>query len=128
MKNLLFLMLAIILIAGLFGCSQPVSGNLVKSDKARVTSPAVDQTDMAALVNGNSEFAFDIFQALMQEDGNLFYSPHSISLALAMTYAGARGETEQEMADTLHFTLPQAPLHPAFNGLDLELASRGQGA
>jgi serpin B len=49
-------------------------------------------------------------------------------LALAMTYAGARGETEQQMADTLHFILPQGRLHPAFNGLDLELAARGEGA
>jgi len=45
-----------------------------------------------------------------------------------MTYAGARGETEQQMADTLHFVLAQNHLHPAFNGLDLELASRGEGA
>jgi len=59
---------------------------------------------------------------------NLFYSPHSISLALAMTVAGARGETERQMADTLHFTLPQDRLHPAFNRLDLELAQRGEGA
>jgi len=45
-----------------------------------------------------------------------------------MTYAGARGETEQQMGDTLHYTLPQDRLHPAFNGLDLELAGRAEGA
>jgi serpin B len=80
------------------------------------------------LVAGANDFAFDLYHALAAEDGNLFYSPYSISLALAMTYAGARGETEQQMADTLHFTLSQDRLHPAFNGLDLDLASRGQGA
>jgi serpin B len=58
----------------------------------------------------------------------LFYSPYSISLALAMTYAGARGETEEQMAEALHFTLPQDDLHPAFNALDQELAQRGEGA
>jgi len=51
-----------------------------------------------------------------------------ISLALAMTYAGARGDTEQQMADTLRFTLPNNQLHPAFNWLDIELGSRGEGA
>jgi serpin B len=45
-----------------------------------------------------------------------------------MTYAGARGETEQQMADALHYTLPQARLHPAFNALDQALAKRGEGA
>ena len=71
-------------------------------------------------------FAFDLYRALCVEDGNLFYSPYSISLALAMTYAGARGETERQMADTLHFLLPQDRLHPAFNDLDIRLASRAR--
>ena len=42
-----------------------------------------------------------------------------------MTYAGAREETEDQMARTLHFSLPQPSLHPAFNALDLTLAGRG---
>jgi serpin B len=88
----------------------------------------VSQTDLATLVAGNSDFAFDLYQALKNTDGNLFYSPHSISLALAMTYAGARGDTEHQMADTLRFTLPSRQLHPAFNWLDIELGKRGEGA
>ncbi len=83
--------------------------------------------DAADLVAGNRDFAFDLYQALREEPGNLFYSPYSISLALAMTYAGARGETESQMASTLNFVLSQKSLHPAFNQLDLELASRGEG-
>jgi len=98
------------------------------SAKQRVALPAVAAPDMADLVSGNSAFAFDLYQVLREENGNFFYSPYSISLALAMTYAGARGGTEQQMADTLHFVLPQDRLHPAFNGLDLELADRGEGA
>ena len=88
----------------------------------------MDEADLAILVNENSDFAFDLYQALNKEDDNIFYSPYSISLALAMTYAGARGETAQQIADTLHFTLPQNLLHPAFNSLDLELGRRGEGA
>jgi serpin B len=82
--------------------------------------------DVQALVDGNNAFALDLYQSLRNSDENLFYSPSSISLALAMTYAGARGETESQMADALHFDLPQGRLHPAFNALDLELAERGE--
>jgi serpin B len=101
---------------------------LVQADVKRETAPAVSEGDLAALVGGNSTFAFELYQALRGAEGNLFYSPHSISVALAMTYAGARTETEEQMAGTLRYTLPQEQLHPAFNGLDLELASRGEGA
>jgi serpin B len=113
---------------GLFGCSQPASGEILKSDKARITSLVVDQSDMTMLANGDGEFAFDLYQALKKEDGNIFYSPYSISLALAMTYAGARGETAKQMADTLHYQLDQSALHAAFNNLGIELAKRGEGA
>jgi serpin B len=44
-----------------------------------------------------------------------------------MTYAGAATTTATEMASALHFTLPPAQLHPAFNALDQTLTSRGQG-
>ena len=125
----------ILVLAGLPGCgkSQPPGGlvskaEMVQSDRPRVTSPDVQEADLAELVAGNSSFAFDLYRALWNKDRNLFYSPHSISVALAMTYAGARNETERQMADTLHFTLAQGRLHPAFNALDLELASRGEGA
>jgi serpin B len=101
---------------------------LVESDKERIESPDVSSTDESTLVDGNTAFAYDLFQALKSEDGNIFYSPYSISQALAMTYAGARGETATQMADTLHFDLSQEDLHPAFNYLDVELNKRGEGA
>ena len=128
MKKAFLYVLMAVLALSLAACAQPVSGEVVQSENEREDSPDVDETDLATLVEGNSAFAFDLYQALKGEEGNLFYSPHSISLALAMTYAGARGETEQQMADTLNFILSQELLHPAFNSLDLELASRGEGA
>ena len=104
------------------------SQKIAQSQAQRDTSPDVSQASLSQLTGGNTAFAFDLYQALRAEDGNLFFSPYSISLALAMTYAGARGETEQQMANTLHFILSQDLLHSAFNGLDLELAGRGEGA
>jgi serpin B len=101
----------------------------VQSQVERVTAPEATGPDVAQLVQGNSAFAYDLYRYLReQESGNLFYSPHSISLALAMTYAGARGETAQQMADTLHFTLPPDRLHAAVNSLDQTLSHRGEGA
>ena len=92
-----------------------------RSGKERVTAPAVLPEEIASLVRGDSELAFDLYRLLSEDDENLFFSPHSISIALAMTYAGARGDTEREMADALSFLLPQERLHPAFNALDLAL-------
>ncbi|MGB0386002.1 MAG: serpin family protein [Ardenticatenaceae bacterium] len=97
------------------------------SNKPRLTGRA-SESELAELASGNSAFAFELYQQLRNEneEGNLFYSPYSISLALAMTYAGAAGDTAQQMADTLHYSLPQAPLHPAFNALDTTLSSYGE--
>ncbi|HEX7365285.1 MAG TPA: serpin family protein [Dehalococcoidia bacterium] len=103
------------------------AGEILKSDKLRITSPLASQADLAAVVDGNNTFAFDAYQQI-KGDENVFFSPYSISLALAMTYAGARGDTAQQMANTLHYTLPQELLHPAFNSLDTQLSQRGQGA
>ncbi len=116
----------LVVMLGLTACTQPASGEVIQSEKQRSTSPDVSQAELAALVNGNSTFTFDLYQELRKEDNdNLFYSPYSISLALAMTYAGARSETAQQMSDALRFSLPQDRLHPAFNSLDIELAQRG---
>jgi len=129
MRKVFLCALAVALLSGLVACIQPtVSGEVIQSEKQRITSPEVDEAELTTLVSGNSAFAFDLYQALREEDGNLFYSPYSISLALAMTYAGARSETAEQMADTLQFTLPQDRLHPAFNSLDIELSQRGEGA
>ena len=126
MKTKSLSVLMVLALLALAGCGGEPTKDVVKSEKVRVTSPEVAISDVAELVSGNSTFAFDLYQAIKEGDGNLFYSPYSISLALAMTYAGARGETEQQMAETLHYALPQEGLHPAFNSLDLELASRGE--
>lgn len=96
----------------------------VRSSLSRDLAPAVPPADVHALVGGNNAFALDLYAALRGEDGNLIASPYSISLALAMTRAGAAGATASQMDAVLHFDLPPERLHPAFNALDLALASR----
>ena len=68
-------------------------------------------------MDGNTLFALNLYQKLKERPGNLFFSPYSISTALAMTYAGARGRTESEMAKALHFDLPQEDLHASSGAL-----------
>ena len=100
----------------------PTVVRISRSTTDRETDPDVTAADLAALVGGNNAFAFELYHALAGSEGNLFFSPHSISAALAMAYAGARGETERQMAATLRYGLAQDSLHPAFNALDLSLA------
>lgn len=86
-------------------------------------SPVFTDTnkDLQTVVTDNSHVGFDLYQQLKGQKGNLFFSPYSISTALAMTYAGARGQTEKEMAEVLHFSLEQEPLHSSFSKLQSKL-------
>lgn len=134
MKRPIILALVILLVA-LTACTPTVPGEsiqaggaILQSEKQREQSPEAAPDDISSLVHGNGVFAFNLYRLLSEEEGDLFYSPYSISAALAMTYAGARGDTEKQMADTLQFYLSQSQLHPAFNSLDQELDSRGEGA
>src|SRR5205807_2704219 len=82
--------------------------------------------DEAAVVQGNNQFAFDLYSQLRGQDGNLFLSPYSISTALAMTYGGARGRTAEQMAKALHFTLDQTRLHPGFAAVMRDVNGAGK--
>lgn len=128
MRRLTLLLSAMALIGVIGGCSPVASADEVKSSLGRESPASLPSNELAELVAGNTMFAFDLYRQVREDDANLFFSPYSISMALAMTYAGAREETAREMSRALQFYLPQETLHPAFNYLDRQLASRGQGA
>jgi serpin B len=89
-------------------------------------TPACNAAEPAAptgaVVEGNNAFALALYAKLRAENkGNVFFSPYSISTALAMTYAGAKEKTASEMAEVLHFTVPQEQVAPAFAALGAKL-------
>lgn len=74
-----------------------------------------------SIVHSNSSFALDLYGKLKNEQSNLFFSPWSISTVLAMTYAGARGDTGKEMSQVLQFNLDAEEIPPTFAKLIGEL-------
>jgi serpin B len=73
--------------------------------------------EIVMLAQGNNAFALDLYKELKSNRENLFFSPFSISVALGMTYAGAREKTAQQMADVLNFKMHQRRLHRVFKAL-----------
>jgi serpin B len=91
-----------------------------------VTFAAAPDDDVKAIADGNNAFALDLYaQTAKENKGNFFFSPYSISSALAMTYAGARGQTAYQMRKALHFTLPDERVHVAYGTLSATLNSGG---
>ena len=85
-----------------------------------------EDDSVSSLAGSNAAFAFDLYRELRSDPGNLFFSPYSVSAALAMTLAGARGETAAQMDRALRFELDRKRLHQAFSGLNEVLNSRGE--
>ncbi len=102
-------------------------GTEVRSTKARITQAAPAE-DTEQTVRDTTTFGFDVYRKLVSGDENLAFSPYSLTTALAMTYPGARGETQKAFEKTLRLTLPAERFHRAMNTLDLALESRGQHA
>jgi serpin B len=95
-----------------------------KSDRPAAPPSA----DVLAVAEDNNRFALDLYARLRNgQSDNLFFSPGSLSTALAMTYAGARGQTAEQMAQVLHVRLPQEKLHPAFGHLPRYWGVGGKG-
>jgi len=103
----------------LSGCSSEA----VAQQESIKEMPTSSGSDMHNIARANNAFAFDMYHQLNKKNKNLFFSPLSISEALAMTYVGAGGKTKSEMAAVLHFKMSDYHLKYAFKGLDSQLKS-----
>ena len=96
--------------------------NIVESKLKRNLTPQSSKDEQKSLAKENNDFAFEMFKEFRErESDNIFFSPYSISTALVMTYAGAKGETKTQMAKALHFKNEDGSLHNRFNALDLHI-------
>ena len=95
----------------------------LRSSVGRRPLDSASQAQLSAVVAADTDFALRLYQRIVAtESGNVFTSPYSISTALTMAYAGARGQTAQEMAAALGIGADQDAWHAARNRLELTLA------
>lgn len=92
-------------------------------DERRVT---LEMSGIASVVESNDAFAWSLYDEVRTTPGNLFFSPFSVSAALAMTLRGARGQTADEMRVVLHVT-DEATYHAAFGALLADLGGDHPG-
>jgi len=86
---------AIVIVGGIF---------LFREGKISLPEPKPKLADINNVVDANNQFALDYYSQLKEKDsGNIFFSPFSISSALAMTYEGAKGQTAEEMRSVFYF-------------------------
>ena len=91
-------------------------GPTLQADVPLALTDDVTDGDLAALVAGDAEFAFDVFHLIAGEE-NAIFSPYGLSEALTMTYAGTRGPTADEIRAVLHISLNDERLHRARNAM-----------
>ncbi|MFP4556730.1 MAG: serpin family protein [Bacteroidales bacterium] len=69
-----------------------------------------------------NRFALDIYkQFAAQDNQNIFFSPYSLSTAMGMTYAGAKGETKEQIAQAFHFPIDDSDLHEKLGSMKSQL-------
>lgn len=101
---------------------------IVDCSEEQPTSPPYSEgtpTPLALRVGRSNEFAVDLYHHLSSSETNLILSPHSVSTAFGMVYAGARGVTEREIAEVFHFSYPPRGVHSAMRILNRMLERRG---
>jgi serpin B len=122
------LLLAGLVFYGLIGCTKSPVASEEKPDFTIQKSPSVTrmiaeapEENISKQATSNNTFAVEMYKQLISEGENLFFSPYSITVALAMTAAGAAGNTKQQIRDALQVTLEGDQFDDAINGIDLDL-------
>ena len=122
MKCLMLLVMGLVVLAGASSACAAAEQPTAPPSRRAGTAQA---EDVAKVAEGCNQFAFDLYAHLLRQEGNLFLSPYSISTALAMTSAGARGETADQMAKVLCLPASGGTIHAAYSALQSDLNAAG---
>lgn len=121
MKTLLTSLIAFSLLASCSSLPQTPSASQDYAQKDKIGADISGAAAVQSLTQGQKVFALELYKTLLKEDGrsgeNLFISPVSISTAFGLAFAGAKGQTAQELAQVMRYTLPEAELHQAMGTL-----------
>ncbi|PKL57208.1 MAG: proteinase IV [Methanomicrobiales archaeon HGW-Methanomicrobiales-6] len=113
------------IVAGCTDTPQTTSGQSAPPAGQETPGPVAEGTGNVSA--GNNRFAADLYRHLASDPGNagknIFFSPYSISSALAITYEGARGTTADEIGSVLHLPQNETLRRAGFAGLDAVLNS-----
>jgi serpin B len=119
----LLLIIVFSLILLLTGCTNKpviiIENNL--SNQQTLNNSPISATTFNSVVDANNQFALDLYSNYKSKDGNMFFSPYSISSALAMTYEGANGRTAEEMQAVLHLPTDKELIHSGFANINNEI-------
>ena len=118
-KKIILIMAVICISIFLCGCGNQQPSTV---DDSKATSENVND-----VVSANNNFAFDLYSRYKSDEGNIFFSPYSISTALAMTYEGARGKTAEEMRNVFHFPDDELSRRSAYAKLYNEINKKDKG-
>jgi serpin B len=111
-------MALLVLTAGRLGCARAAPEGAAPGK--------AEEPPVRAVVEAGNRFALGLYGELRGAEGNLFLSPYSISSVLSMAYAGARGETAEQMAQVLHLPEEGGEVHAAMGRLAAEVAGSGR--
>jgi len=120
------LLAAVVVGSQLPAVSEWLSGTTAKEDIPVLDDSGATASSVEATVEAYNDFAFDLYGRYSAGDGNILFSPYSISTALSMTYEGARGETAEEMEAVFGFLEDPSERLPSVAGIYNTLNEEGR--
>lgn len=115
-KKTLFILVVLVVVAIII-----IGGVLIYKIQNLWREVPLSQPVPNPVINSNNQFAIDIYSELSKDEGNIFFSPYSVSTALAMVYEGARGKTAEEIQAVFHFPVDNTVCREGFSGIQEQL-------
>lgn len=128
-RLLIVRLLTVVALAFAAGCGKQATDVSLPAGSGPLERPAASDDAISAVATATNNFAVNLYRRLAATEGNIFFSPSSVTAAMSMVGAGARGTTAQEMAGVLGVDVVLEPAHAALGALlfDVSAAGRTEG-